>query len=96
MIDFALHVEHGRARIFGNIVDVFIANLPVHVTNGEAIKVAAKDFADLDRRIAVRDLRCLAFDESRMTAELINAGFKRTTCRVLEKKNNIASTLSRR
>ena len=78
VIDVALHVEHRHARRLCNRIQITVAQAPVDMANGDAIEIAAKDFADLLGGIAVRDLRRARFDERGVAAQLCHAGLKRS------------------
>ncbi len=53
MIDVTLHVEDRSAAGFGNRVQILITIAKVTMTNGDAIKIATEDLADLHRGVAV-------------------------------------------
>ena len=97
MVDVALHVEDRFPGGLRHCVEIAVADAPIHVPDGDPVKVAPKDLADLLGGIAVGDLGGLALNKGGMPAQLRHTRFKRAArVRVLEKKNNIASTLSRR
>ena len=67
MVDVTLHIEHRHAAGGGYFADVFIAHLPVAVADGDAVVVAAQNFADFFGGVAVGNLRGAAFDELGVT-----------------------------
>ena len=76
VVDVALHIEHRRAAGRGHVADVLVANVPVALTDSDAVAVATDDFTDLFRRVAMADLRGLALNELGVTAQLGHAGLE--------------------
>ncbi len=77
MINITLHIQDRHAAVPGNFIEVGIANAPVAVADGDAVKIAAVDLADFFGGIAVGNLGGLAFDESAVPTELSHASFER-------------------
>jgi len=77
VVDVALHIQNRHAAVSGDFVEVAVADAPVAVADGDAVKITSVNLADFLGGIAVRDLGCLALDEGAMSAELRHASFKR-------------------
>ncbi len=70
MVDLALHVEDWHPAGVCHVADVLVAHLPVALANGDAIKVATHDVADLLGSVPVGDLRGLGLDEGCVSPQL--------------------------
>src|SRR5690554_1167039 len=77
MVDVALHIQHRRAGRLSDSVQVGVADAPIDVADGYAIKISPVDLADLFGGVAVSDLGRLALDESGVPSKLRHTRFKR-------------------
>jgi len=95
MVDVALHIEHGYAAGLRDIADIGVAHSPVDVADSDPVVVAPEDLPDL---LACR--RALsgraALDELGVAPSWAMPASKEVRVLVLEKKNSMARTLSRR
>jgi hypothetical protein len=73
-----------------------VADGPIAVTDGDAVEIASVDLADFFGRVSVGNLGGGGLDEGAVPANCAIPASKEPRVRVLLKKNNIASTLSRR
>jgi hypothetical protein len=76
MVNVALHIQNRHPGSFCHFIEVAVADTPIDVADGDAVKITAKDFADLLGGITVGDLGGLALNESAVAPQLCHASLK--------------------